>query len=636
MDAGAPSHRKPLPHSRAAWREFAASTVGAMLFEDTHATPNDRTALLFVDPLGTIRADEAGELPAVFCSIEKALSEGFYVAGYLAYEAGQHLLQLDLKEHSHDGPLAFFGVYHSPENLAAAQPQEESALRLTRRQALCPEMSDSPETYRTKIDSVLRWIEAGDTYQVNLTTSLSSSFTGDVAELFGELAKQQPASYISLLHPALGEHVLSLSPELFFRLESDRRIVMRPMKGTAPLSTPADPGDPEQWLRTDAKNAAEHVMIVDLLRNDLGRICEAGTVAVEDLFTIERYRSLLQMTSTVVGRLRRDTSLQQLFTALFPSGSMTGAPKLRTMQVIADLEQRARGIYSGAIGYFNPDGTGTFSVAIRTAVLKDRVLTMGVGSGIVADSNASSELDECWLKCQFLMRATLPFELFETLRWNPGFVFLEEHLDRLENSAGHLGFQFDRAQTRSALEQFTANIPGKRRIRLSLARDGSLFFKQNELTEWPKLLSISLSNEKFERDDSFLRHKTTARDSYDRELARALQTGFDEVLFTNERDQLTEGAISTLLIWNGGWKTPPLAAGLLPGVARQHLIATAQVYEDSLEGADLIQADRIMLCNSVRGLGCVARIQLPSGAQISPPNRVEAPRLNLGASLPGM
>jgi para-aminobenzoate synthetase/4-amino-4-deoxychorismate lyase len=354
-------------------------------------------------------------------------------------------------------------------------------------------------------------------------------------------------------------------------------------------------------------------MIVDLLRNDLGRICRMGSVCAEELFSVERYQTLLQMTSKVSGELRGGLSWYDVFSALFPSGSITGAPKIRTMEIIRELERSPRGVYTGAIGHIAPSGAAAFSVAIRTLVLEAGVARMGVGGGIVADSEPEAEYRECQLKARFIATPRREFQLIETMLSEHGAILLLPlHLDRLAASAEYFDFAFDRGAVEAHVLAFLEQLPrGERfRVRLLLDASSSITLSQVPLANGPAEVVATLSPHRVDSGDLFLRHKTTQRALYEGELARARNDGYDEVLFLNERGELTEGAISTLFIRRGGrLLTPPLSSGMLPGVLRRHILATDPTAEERVLCLDdLYAADSVFLGNSVRGLRKVTRI----------------------------
>jgi para-aminobenzoate synthetase/4-amino-4-deoxychorismate lyase len=355
-------------------------------------------------------------------------------------------------------------------------------------------------------------------------------------------------------------------------------------------------------------------MIVDLLRNDLGRICATGSVHVEDLFSVERYETLLQMTSTISGTLRPGVLFHDIFRAMFPCGSITGAPKIRTMQIIRELEPNPRGIYTGAIGFIAPNRSAVFNVAIRTLLMKDGNVHMGVGGGIVADSIPEDEHRECLLKASFLTRAHHPFQLIETMLWDQEYRLLSLHLDRLQSSASYFNFVFDRSTIQSQLHELARPFvaTARHKVRLLLHPDGALTLSNSPLLEEPSTLRVKLSPHSTSSTDAFLRHKTTQRQFYDQQYAAARADGFDEVIFTNEKGEVTEGAISNLFIEQSGKLiTPPLTSGVLPGIMRRHLLETRATAEEriiTLE--DLRAADAILLCNSVRGLRTATSLSL--------------------------
>jgi para-aminobenzoate synthetase/4-amino-4-deoxychorismate lyase len=329
-------------------------------------------------------------------------------------------------------------------------------------------------------------------------------------------------------------------------------------------------------------------------------------VQVTDPYFIERYQALHQMTSTVSGKLRPEATFYDIFASLFPCGSITGAPKIRTMQIIRDLERLPRGAYCGAIGFFAPDASAMFNVAIRTLVVRNSVARLGVGGGIVADSNARDEYNECLLKASFLTRRREEFELLETLLWDRDYHHLDYHLDRLQSSANYFGFQFDRILLHRHLQQLSAGCQAGKsyRVRLALHASGRITLQSAELGHRTNHGIVRLAAERISSEDVFKRHKTTVRDTYDRLHAEAVAEGFDDVLFMNERDEVTEGAISNLFIEIGGlWLTPPVRCGLLPGVFRRHLLESRpNTQERILRMEDIENADVLYLCNSLRGL----------------------------------
>ena len=602
---------KQLP---AHFHSVVARNSNSVLLQTSRFDPANHRSILFCDPVRVLTASRLGEIPDLFRQVEEALADGCHVAGYLSYECGYHFESFEDGDLDADGlPLAWLGVYRNPiifdHEMGTMEHGTELPLSVADPMASplagCVELHIPEQDYRVRIRRIQQYIEAGDTYQVNFTDRVSLPIAVRPDEAFAALLKQQPVAYSAFLHVA-GHHILSLSPELFFRIEQDR-ITTRPMKGTMPrgLDSEEDAAAAVR-LRHDEKNRAEHLMIVDLLRNDLGRICTMGSVDVDDIFSVERYATLLQMTSTVSGTLRAGLSFYDIFRALFPGGSITGAPKIRTMQIIRELERSPRGIYTGAIGFIAPDRTSEFNVAIRTLVLKDGQAHMGVGGGIVADSDAGEEYRECRLKAEFLIRAAYDFQLIETMLWDGALLLLDLHMDRLQSSASYFDFRFDREAVHSALAKATEAFIAKNqyRVRLLLDDAGAATVTSTMLLREKSAGRIRMSHERISSRDVFLRHKTTRRGLYDRQYAQAHADGFDDLIFMNEKDEITEGAISNIFIQQGErLLTPPLRCGVLPGVFRRHILETNPAAQERvLSLTEIIAADAIYLCNSLRGL----------------------------------
>jgi para-aminobenzoate synthetase/4-amino-4-deoxychorismate lyase len=541
--------------------------------------------------------------------IEEHVSAGGEAAGMLRYEAGyalEPLLRPLLSDKS--GTLLWFGLY---ENVSVfediyfpASEQEDLVERLA-----APILRSQ---YREKLDEIRELIAAGEVYQINFTHPLRFYLRSNPWRLFVELCRRHPVPYAAFVNTG-DRQIVSLSPELFFHIESER-ITVKPMKGTAPRGLMLE--DDEQRgreLAASEKNRAENVMIVDLMRNDLSRICRTGTVKATRLFEVERFASLWQMTSTIQGDLAEGSTLEDILRALFPSGSVTGAPKIRAMQHIARLETSERDAYTGAIGYF-ARARAHFSVPIRTAVVQNGEAIMGVGSGITYDSSPEEEWEECECKGAFLTSSAPEFELLETLIWDGEYRLLNEHLERMKSSAVYFGFEFDEHKMRDALQDCASRMGSKpQRVRVTSTREGNVQIEHREISG--NLFGrVRISSAQVSSRDHFLYHKTTHRRVYDRELAAAVNAGYDDALFFNERAELTEGAIhNVFIVKDGVWKTPPVECGLLPGTyrrqfLREHPDACAEVL--TLE--DLLRAEQIYLCNSVRGMQSV---ELESPAQ---------------------
>jgi para-aminobenzoate synthetase / 4-amino-4-deoxychorismate lyase len=609
----------PLPQE---FRDEAARSPNCVLLETSRFDAANHHSYLFSNAARFLVADRLEDIPNLFREIEAALDQSLWVAGYLSYECGYHFEQFPGS--SLPKPLAWFGAFREvkifdhfrpPFDLDRAADLHEEAPSPgyeTVAPRFCLEISK--ESYVAAIATIKRHLAAGNAYQVNFTDKLAFNSPLSSAQLYSALSARQRVAYGAFLNIE-GRPIISLSPELFLKKDGDR-IVTRPMKGTMPRGL--DRADDERMadlLRDDEKNRSEHVMIVDLLRNDLGRICRAGTVQVQDSFSIERYDTLHQMTSTVVGGLRPGISLYDVFRGLFPSGSITGAPKHRTMQIIQELERQPRGAYTGAIGYISPTRSSVFNVAIRTLLMRDGNVTMGVGGGIVADSVPEDEYRECLLKASFVTRRNEPFQLIETLLWDGEFSLLSLHLDRMESSAFYFEFPFDRSRITSALSNLCSSCAfdarTRYRIRLTLAASGRVATEVSAFPKEPAGIRIWLADERTSSSDPFRRHKTTRRELYDRLYTKAREHGFEDVIFTNENGEITEGAISNVFIERcGKVLTPPLSSGVLPGVLRRHILETRAGSEEAvLNVDDLKSADGIYLCSSLRGLRRVASLE---------------------------
>jgi para-aminobenzoate synthetase / 4-amino-4-deoxychorismate lyase len=577
-------------------------------------TSTSRTSLLYEAPKQIVVVDDPHAVEAGLDAVTQGLAAGLEAAGFFSYELGYCLepkLAGLLPTHRRQ-PLFWIGLFHAPRRLddkgtrawLEANGAEGSASFSDLR------LSWTREDYAGAFAGVQDYIAAGDVYQINLTLKYLFAFSGDPVALYAALRRKQRVEYGALIGAA-DFHVLSLSPELFFRREG-KHMSTRPMKGTAPRGrTPREDARLRTWLAMDEKQRAENLMIVDLLRNDLGRIAKIGSVEVTDLFTVETYRTVHQMTSGITAELRGDMSLKDMLHALFPCGSVTGAPKVRAMEIIRELEGGPRGVYTGAIGHIAPNGDTQFNVAIRTVFIDGQGGEMGIGSGVVADSKVDAEFEECLLKAQFLTDTDASFQLIETMRWEreSGFYLLERHLTRLQSSSAHFGYPFDREAVLAALAAEVEGLEGDvHMVRLLLAEDGTLTVTSTriELPAKGTVWKFVISDQRLDEKDPLFFHKTTRRQFYDREMERQKAlTGCDEVIFLNKKGELTEGTRTSLFIeQDGRLFTPALTCGLLPGTLREELIdlPRAAASEAVLTLADLASADRIYLGNSVRGL----------------------------------
>ena len=571
-------------------------------------------SLLFTAPEEVVTVSDPAGVEAALERVSDGLARGLHAAGYFAYELGYCLepkLQ-GLLPAARRVPLFWIGLFKDPRafNDEETRAWLEANGGAGRAKTANLHLSWTRDQYAAAFAAVKDFIAAGDVYQINLTQKFLFDFEGDPAALYAALRRKQRVAYGALIRtPDLS--VLSLSPELFFRREG-QHMSTRPMKGTAPRGrTPREDARLKTWLAMDEKQRAENLMIVDLLRNDLGRVSRIGSVEVTDLFTVETYRSVHQMTSGITAELRSDMGLRDMLRALFPCGSVTGAPKVRAMEIIRSLECGPRGVYTGAIGHIAPGGDCQFNVGIRTVVLDGSGGEMGIGGGIVADSKEESEYEECLLKAHFLTEVDAPFELIETLRYEKGkgFHLLERHLARLQASAHHFGYPFSREAVLAALNAEAARVTSAvALVRMLLAEDGVITVTSTEIALPTKdtVWRFVISDQRVDEKDPLFYHKTTRRQFYDREMERQKGlTGCDEVVFLNTRGELTEGTRTTLFLEEDGRLfTPALACGLLPGTLREELLdlPRAAASEVVLTPADLERADRIYLGNSVRGL----------------------------------
>lgn len=538
------------------------------------------------------------QVPALLERVSEALASGLHAVGFLAYEAAPAFdRSLVTLPPDPTLPVAWFGLFPPPREVGEDELQPAGRHRLG---DWTP--SEDEKTYGRGIEAIHRAIAAGSVYQVNYTIRLVTALDGDPLGLFHELRRAQPAAFAAWLD--LGTHcVCSVSPELFFEL-AEGRITTRPMKGTARRGrTTAEDREIAVRLAASPKDRAENLMIVDMARNDLGRIARHGSVGVERLFEVERYDSLFQMTSTVTARTEADFTAA--LAALFPAASITGAPKSSATRLIAELEGTPRGVYTGTIGHVRPCGRSRFGVAIRTVTIDRRSgrATYGTGGGIVWDSRADAELHEARTKA-LVLRPQPAFELLETLLWEPGrgYFLLDRHLDRLEDSAHYFGFELVRDAADSLLAARAASYPpsGALRVRLLVSRRGGCRLEEAPVEAARPVRRVALAGHPVDSSDPFLFHKTTRRSVYRRSLASA-PSDVDDVLLWNERGELTESTVANLVLRTGGRLiTPERSAGLLAGTFRAELLESGRLEEATLVPADLETAEQILLVNSVR------------------------------------
>ena len=551
-------------------------------------------ARLYAAPVRIVSAQTPGEVSGVLDAVRAATRAGLHAAGFLAYEAGEAFEPSAGPLAAPDGPLAWFGLFERYETLAELPLPDPAGAWIG---ALEPEVGR--DEYDAQLARVLDLIAAGDIYQANLTFRARVGVAGDPLAIYARLRAASGAGWGAVV--ATGERtLLSLSPELFVSLDRGR-LTCRPMKGTAPRRE--DRGEDaaaSRALAADEKQRAENLMIVDLMRNDLSRVAAPGSVDVPELFAVERYPTVHQMTSTVTATLAGGKDAIDVLAALFPCGSITGAPKVRAMQAIAEVERSPRGAYCGSIGRIDGTGDAQFNVAIRTLTLRngDGHATLGLGSGIVADSRADDEWDECLAKGAFLHAGARAFDLLETMAFDPeeGITLLERHLERLRASAEAFGYRFDRHAARNELQAATFRLRDARRLRLLLGSSGAIAIEVSPMPAAPPApVEVRVVPLPVDPRDIRLRHKTSDRAFYDRARGGAF-----EVVFEAPDGTLTEGSYTSLFVPRGGALVTPPVGALLPGVLRAELIESGRAIEGVVTRADL--AEGFFIGNALRGL----------------------------------
>jgi para-aminobenzoate synthetase/4-amino-4-deoxychorismate lyase len=601
-----------------------------ILLDDAQSTAAEPSSRLYGDvlrywcvtPSGDNNQDKAAT-QACLEGISSTLAQGQFVVAAFAYELGKYIHGLAQKPQNTKGqhPLIEAWSFSAYQKLSKADVDSILAEKLallseSERIAgvLDIEESLSKEQFFSDIAKIQEYIRNGDTYQINHTYRIHGKTYGSSLALYQRLRERQPGRFGAYIDHG-NRQLLSQSPELFIAREGDTLKAM-PMKGTASAIS-----ENASVLSADPKNQAENVMIVDLLRNDLSRISLTGTVTVPNLFEVERYGDVLQMTSTVQGQIKPQTSLFDILNAVFPCGSVTGAPKKHSMEIIQDLETEDRGYYCGALGWLDPNGDFAFSVPIRTVEIEEdsqsheSTFTLGVGAGITNDSNASQEWNECRIKSAFLVNLPSAAGLFETIAIIKGEVQrLNAHLGRMKASAFALGIPFDERLALNTIANACLSLDQQLqyRLRLDLLPNGEFQVATGILDQitgpvkifWAK--DILPMNVEMHSGDALLRHKVSARDLYDRAWQESARLGGFDALFLNEKGFVTEGGRTSIFIKpkdKNEWLTPPVSAGLLPGVMRADLLAdpSMNAHEANLTIQDVCMADEIILTNALRG-----------------------------------
>ncbi len=596
-----------------------------VLLETNKYNRENKFSYLFINPVNIINyTTPHPNVKEIFSQMESFLNN-YYLAGFFSYELG-YLMETALKEKkSFSFPLIWLGVY---KNVISFNHQtgkfNEYGTNILSNIKFNPKkikienlkMEISRKEYLKNIAKIKKFIRSGNTYQVNYTTKYKFDFRGCPFSLYYNLRNRQPVSYNAFIKTE--KHIIiSCSPELFFRKKGNF-INTRPMKGTIKRGRNKQEDTHNiQFLKNDPKNLSENIMIVDLFRNDLGRISQIGSIKTTNLFNIEKHKTLFQMTSEIKGKLRKNISLFELFRSIFPSGSVTGAPKIKTMQIIKKLESQERKVYTGGIGFLSPKKEAVFNIPIRTIIIDKNKGELGIGSGIVFDSNAEDEFLECKLKAKFISQKVTDFQLIETILWKNTFYLLNLHLKRLRSSAKYFDFYFDENIIYRQLLRLSANFKKNHfyKIRLLLNENGILNLRYKKLSgkfnfarhhqkQKVRKKTIIISSIPTHSKDTFKFHKTTNRTLYNKEHTKYKQKGFFEVIFKNEKNQITEGSITNIFIKKGQhYYTPPIECGLLNGIYRQMFIKqNKNVIIKIITEKDLINAEEIYLCNSIKGM----------------------------------
>ncbi|WP_058306796.1 aminodeoxychorismate synthase component I [Gracilibacillus massiliensis] len=549
----------------------------------------------FTNPIEIITATEIDRVPEAFVKIENALQKGYYLAGYVSYEAAPAFDDSYKVRAESSLPLLWFGVF-----------KEKLIYPIKKKEALPYSIYRWKNTmsngrYNQMIEKIKSLIGQGITYQVNFTTRLKAEFEGDSYSFYKQLLKNQSASY-SAYFDLEDFQILSVSPELFFQVDKGK-ITTKPMKGTIKRGkTLASDVELKEQLKNSKKDQAENVMIVDLLRNDLGRIAKPGTVHVESLFDIETYPTVHQMTSTITAELEKN-SVFDWFKALFPCGSITGAPKVETMKYIAELEDTPRDVYCGAIGFITPERQATFNVPIRTVVIKDGVATYGTGGGITWESTSTAEYQELMQKAAVLHQQRQDFSLLESIKLENGhYPLLSYHFSRLKQSADYFQISINFDHLKEQLENVAKeNSTGLFKVRLLVHTDGNFEVEYQPINKLSNQIQVAIAKNPVDKENNFLYHKTTNRllyQAFDQDMPDEAMT----TLLWNEDGFITEFTIGNIVLEkNGTYYTPPITDGLLAGTYREKLLNEGNLIEKRIRLTDIKNFDQIWFINSVRG-----------------------------------
>ncbi|MEZ8292070.1 aminodeoxychorismate synthase component I [Vibrio sp. 10N.237.312.B06] len=582
------------------------------IYDDQKSNENQSENIILHSPVKHIVAYNEIELIDSIREIDKLKKKGFYLGGYISYEAGCFLIDKKIKPKKTKASelLLNFYAFKSIEYISKSDLKkvfENSPVNKNSNLAIYNlKLNETEGKYQKSINKIMGYLKSGDAYQVNYTLKYKFDLEGSPLSLYKVLRDRQTVHYGAFLNFD-SEKVLSISPELFVK-KIGGKIKSKPMKGTAKRGNSTEEDKIIiNFLKNDPKTISENVMIVDLIRNDLGRICNSGSVKVDNIFEIQSYETVHQMISTVKGEVDKDISLLNVLKGIFPCGSITGAPKIRAMEIIDELESEARGVYTGAIGFIMPNNDYCFNVPIRTIKIEGKKCEMGIGSGIVFESEVEKEFDECLLKAKFLTNINDDFYIIETLKYdaNEGFFSdLECHLNRLKNSAIIFNFHYDYNITINNIMGLVSSLEnGIYKISVNLYKDGGIKMHLNPIRDSFLHKKINISNVRINSSSIFQQHKTSMRHLYNSEYKAANENGFYDAIFLNEKDEVVEACCHNVFIKKDGVLfTPPCSSGALDGIFRKKFMFENVVIEKKIGVEDLFNADEIYLTNSVRGL----------------------------------
>ncbi len=565
--------------------------------------PARRQWLCFRKPIKIFTTKTVSEISQLLKDVENEVkNNNCYAAGFLGYEAAPAFDRVYPAKPAGDVPLAWFGIYQEFEPLDPADLKLDPTFE---NQSMDWALLMEENEYRQSLQKIKNYIEQGDTYQVNYSFRMRTKYDQGSWPFFVQMVHAQNLvdqwGYCAYVQTD-DWVVCSASPELFFEYQG-RKLTSKPMKGTAPRGLGnTDDLEAGQALQASIKNRAENIMIADMVRNDMGRIADIGTVETTSLLDLEKYPTFWTMTTTV--QCQTDPELVKIFEALFPAASITGAPKLRAMEIIDELEALPRHVYTGTTGFVAPDDTAQFNVAIRTVMIDkaNHQAEFGVGGGIVWDSETGDEFEECHTKARVLTYSQPEFDLIETFKWDvvTGYCFLDQHIDRITNSVAYFSWLIDAEEIESRLKQAETDFPKtNQRVRLQLSKSGKVRIQNTELVALPSPYHVRVALKPVSSKNYFLYHKTTYRAMYDKALSSVADC--DDALLWNEKGELTESCRANILIETpGGWLTPPISCGLLNGIGRQDLLDRGEVSEAIIDIDQLLSAKSIWLINSVR------------------------------------